>query len=306
MLLRKYNLLQIVSAVVLLPLLTSLPLPAVAETDRSAIVPELQLNILTGGDDLRGGSVAYAEIRLRNGIVLPKVNLNNGNGWGGNSNNTASLPLPAGTRLGTLDGASVTISHDGAPRNFPDGYDNWNVERVSVATPRICSTGIPVISGAGAPWMRFTGGQTFKTVPFRIPSSARNATPSELGLEIVTGGDDLRGGSVAYAEIRLRNGTVLPKINLNGGAGWGGNSTNSVSIPLPAGTKLGNLSSLTLSQDGAPRNFPDGYDNWNVDRVSVNTPELCNKGVALAAKSGRPWMRFTGGQTFKTFTLQVR
>jgi hypothetical protein len=301
----KYNLLQVVSALAILPLLASLPLPAIAEADRSAIVSELKMDILTGGDDLRGGSVAYAEIRLPNGTVLPKVNLNDGAAWGGNSNNSPTLPLPAGTRLGSLEGATVTISHDGAPRNVFDGYDNWNVDRVNVTTPTICSNSTTIARGLGRPWVRFDGGRTFKKLDFNVPAFARNLTSPTLAMDMVTGGDDLRDGSVAYGEIRLRSGRVLPKVNLNGGASWGGNSSNSVSLPLPAGTKLSSLASITLSHDGAPRRFPDGYDNWNLERVFVNTPKVCNNGVSLASVSGGPWVRFTGGLTFKEFTSHV-
>jgi hypothetical protein len=302
----KYNLLQVVSALAILPLLASLPLPAIAGADRSAIVSELKMDILTGGDNLRDGSVAYAEIRLPSGTVLPKVNLNGGAVWNDNSLHSSSLPLPAGTRLGSLDGATVTISHDGAPRRFPDGYDNWNVDRVNVTTPTICSNNVPIAKGIGRPWVRFDGGKTFKKLNFSVPSSVRNATPDAVVLDIVTGGDNLRDGSVAYGEIRLRNGRVLPKVNLNGGAVWNDNSTNSIALPLPAGTKLGSLDNITISHDGATRRFPDGYDNWNVDRAIVHTPKVCNNGISLAAEAGSPWMRFTGGETFKQFTLLVR
>jgi hypothetical protein len=303
---KKYNLFQISASVAILPLLTLPMIATSAAADPTTVVPAVQLNILTGGDDLRGGSVAYAEIRLRSGTVLPKVNLNSGTNWGNGSSNSASLPLPAGTTLGDLNAATVTISHDGAARNSLDGYDNWNVDSIRVATSRICETKISIAKGNGRPWMRFTGGKTFKSLAFRVPPTARTATPTALGLEIITGGDDLRGGSVAYAEIRLRNGTVLSKVNLNSGTNWGNNSTNLAALPLPTGTQLGDLATLTVSHDGAARNFPDGYDNWNVDTLSVNTPEICNDGITLAAPSGRPWMRFTGGKTFKTFTLRAR
>lgn len=302
----KKNLFRMVSGIALLPLLASLPMTAIAQTaDRSAPVPALQLNITTGGDDLREGSVTYAEIRLRDGRTLPKTNLNGGRGLGNNSRNSFSVSLPRGIQLGDLDAAVLTLSHDGAPRRFPDGYDNWNVDAVSVATPRVCSGGLSVASAVGRPWVRFTGGKTFEAVSFRIPSASREAIPSSLGLRIVTGGDDLREGSVAYAEIRLQDGRTLPKVNLTGGRGLGNNSNHAFSVSLPAGTRLGDLASFTLSHEGAPRRPFDGYDNWNVDSLSVTTPEVCSS-ISLANLSGRPWVRFTGGKTFETMTLRVR
>lgn len=122
----------------------------------------------------------------------------------------------------------------------------------------------------------------------------RSAVVSNLQMNILTGRDDLRDGSVAYrdgsvayAEIRLSNGRTLPRVNLNSGGSWGGNSTHSVSLPLPTGTKLEDIATFTLSHDGAARRWPDGYDNWNVDSVRVTTPEVCSS-VSLANPSGRP------------------
>ncbi len=286
----------------LFPLLTLRTLPVMA--DDLGSVPNLQLNITTGGDDLREGSVAYGEIRLLGGRTLPKINLNSGSGWGNGSNNLVTVSLPVGIKLQDLSNAVLTISQDGAPRRALDGYDNWNVEAVSVTTPRICTGGISIASSSTRPFVRFTGGKTFVNIPFRVPASVSSATPDSLGLSIATGGDDLREGSVAYAEIRLRDGSTLPKVNLNSGSAWGGGSSNSVSLPL-AGKRLGDIASLTLSHDGASRRFPDGYDNWNVDAVNVKTSEVCSS-VSLASVSGRPWMRFTGGKTFKSIKLRMK
>ena len=288
------------ASIALFPLLISPPLPAIA--DGMAVVPNLQLNITTGGDDLREGSVAYAEIRLADGRTLPKANLNSGSSWGNGSGNSVSVSLPEGIKLQDLNNAMLTISQDGAPRRALDGYDNWNLEAIGVTTPRICSGGIAISSSSAR--VRFTGAKTFVNVPFRVPAAVREATPDSLGLTIATGGDDLREGSVAYAEIRLRDGSTLPKVNLNSGSAWGNGSSNSVSLPL-AGKRLGDLASLTLSHDGASRRFPDGYDNWNVDAVGVKTSEVCSS-TSLASVSGRPWMRFTGGKTSKSIKLRVR
>ncbi len=328
------NFMRIFSGIALLPLLASLSLPAIAGdrltpaidlrdgsavflpilgspsfaaaivgVDRSAVVPSLQVNIATGGDDLRDGSVAYGEIQLRDGRVLPKVNLNGGQGWGGGSVNTVPFSLPAGITLGDLDGATMTISFDGAPRRFPDGYDNWNLESIRVATPRVCSGG-RLLTSARRPAVRFTGAKTFERVPFRVPAADSASTPGAVNLTIATGGDDLREGSVAYAEIRLKDGRTLPKVNLNGGRTWGGGSTNSVSLPL-AGKQLGDLESVTVYHDGGPRRPLDGYDNWNADVIKVTTPEACSS-VTLGQGVGRPWERFTGSLTFKPLPLSVR
>jgi hypothetical protein len=251
----------------------------------STSISGLEVTITTGGDDLRGGSVAYGIVELRGGR-REKVNLNGGRGWGNNSTNKVSIPLPGGTKLGDL--ISFTLEHDGAPRRFPDSYDNWNVDKLKVVTAKTCSAGVQLANSSGRPFVRFTGGKTFQDITLNSPSSARNTPVSRLQVTITTGGDDLRGGSVVYGEIKLQNGTTLSKVNLNQGRGWGNNSTNTVSIPLQSGTKIGDLASLRIEHDGAPRDVFQGYDNWNVDRAIVVTPETCSAGIQLYTW----WARF--------------
>jgi hypothetical protein len=267
----------------------------------STAISGLEVSITTGGDDLREGSVAYGVVELRGGRT-EKVNLNGGKSWGNNSINKVFVPLPGGAKLGDL--ISFTLEHDGAPRRWPDGYDNWNVDRLNVVTSKTCSAGVQLANYPGKPFVRFTGGKTFQDITLNQPSSARNTPISKLEVIITTGGDDLRGGAVAYGVIKLQNGKTLSKVNLNQGKGWGNNSTNTVSIPLPSGTKVGELASLRIEHDGAPRNPFEGYDNWNVDRVRVVTPETCSAGVQLINRTGQPLVRFTGGDTFRKYPIK--
>lgn len=297
------GLLLVASAIPVASILTFGQSSSAQSVPPSTEISTLQVTITTGGDDLRGGSVAYGVVELSGGR-REKVNLNGGTGWGNNSTNRVSLPLPRGTKLSDL--VSFTLEHDGAPRRWPDGYDNWNVDKLLVATPRTCFAGTQLANKSGGPFVRFTGGKTFQDIALTSPSAARNAPVSRLQVTINTGGDDLRGGAVAYGEIKLQNGTTLSKVNLNSGRGWGNNSTNTVSIPLPANTKIGDLASLRIEHDGAPRNFGEGYDNWNVDKVTVVTPETCSSGLQLINQTGRPLVRFTGGDTFKKYPINVR
>lgn len=267
----------------------------------STEISALEVTITTGSDDLREGSVAYGVVELRGGRT-EKVNLNRGRNWGNNSTSKVSLPLPKGTKLGDL--LSFTLEHDGAPRRVPDSYDNWNVDLLRVATPKTCAAGVQLANPSGKPFVRLTGGKTFQDIALNSPSSAKNTLIPSLQVAITTGGDDLRGGAVAYGVIKLQNGTTLSKVNLNQGRKWGNNSTNTVTLPLPAGTKVGDLASLRIEHDGAPRNVGEGYDNWNLDRVRVVTPETCSTPVQLINE--RPQLRFTGGNTFKKFPINLR
>jgi hypothetical protein len=287
---------QLLSGLVLLSILTLFQPSA-----RAQMVPSLEVTIGTGGDDLRNGQPIYGAIELRDGRTLSKVNLNDGRGFGGGSNHTLSMRLPAGIQLGDL--AAFTLSHDGAPRNVFDSYDNWNLDSIRVATPRVCTPGVTLASRSGRPWTRFTGSLTFQEIALAAPATAVDATPSNIQIAIGTGGDDLRGGQVAYGTLKLRNGRTLPKVSLNGGSKWGNNSNHTVSLPLPAGTRLGDLASLTLEHDGAPRNVFDSYDNWNVDTIGVTTPRTCTESRVLLNRSGRPLVRFTGAKTFERFAF---
>lgn len=265
-------------------------------------ISDLEVTITTGGDDLRGGSVAYGVVELSGGRK-EKVNLNGGRNWGNNSTNKVSVPLPKGTKLSDL--VSFTLEHDGAPRNIFDSYDNWNVDALKVTTPKTCSAAVELANRSGKPFVRLTGEKTFEDIALSSSFSTKSTPVSQLQVIITTGGDDLRGGAVAYGEIKLQNGTTLSKVNLNGGRGWGNNSINTVSIPLPSATKIGDLASLRISHDGAPRNIFETYDNWNVDRVRVVTPETCSDGVQLINKTGRPLVRFTGGDTFRKYPINL-
>jgi hypothetical protein len=110
-----------------------------------------------------------------------------------------------------------------------------------------------------------------------------------LVVEIVTGGDDLRGRSEAYFTLHYSGGTSSNEFQLNRGAGWGNNSTNTASVDLDGRISAQGIMGITIRVDGAPRSWPDGYDNWNLDRLKVSLD-----GVTLWNVGGTPLVRFTG------------
>jgi hypothetical protein len=285
----------------LLPAIVIAPVMTAAQPAKAQITPTVQVTIDTGADDLRAGAVAYGQIRLRDGRTLPKVNLNGGTSWGNNSQRT--IAMPAGVALDQLE--SLTIEHDGAPRNVFESYDNWNVNRIQVATPRICQPELQLANASGSPFFRFTGAQTFRDIPLNVSAAERDRTSNSLVVHLGTGGDDLRGGAIVYGTITLRDGRTLPTVNLNGGSGLAGGSSSRFAMPLPAGTRLGDIASLRLQHDGAPRNIFESYDNWNLDRVIVNSVPSCVEGKRLANVSGTPFVRFTGKKTFVTIPLSL-
>jgi hypothetical protein len=94
-------------------------------------------------------------------------------------------------------------------------------------------------------------------------------TVSSLKLTVQTGGDDLRGGAQAYAQIRFTDNTTTVEVSLNGGRGWGNDTTNSVDLSLPSGKTLNQLQSLTIRHDGNTTNIFESYDNWNVNLIKL-------------------------------------
>jgi hypothetical protein len=123
---------------------------------------------------------------------------------------------------------------------------------------------------------------------------------SSINVRITTGGDDLRGGSQAYGSFQLASGATLPKVSLNGGAGFPGNSVRTAAIPLSGTRTLGSLAFFTLEWDGAPRNIFDSYDNWNADQllffITPGGPGRCPNFLGAPFAPGR----MTGSRTLAT------
>jgi hypothetical protein len=185
------------------------------------------------------------------------------------------VPISGNVFVGRVAGASVS----GTWVDVPYGTNNNALDLTLSLAPNL-------MSGFGRVWQRVP---TFE-----------NLLVSSVNVTITTGGadgGDLRGGAVAYGTIELADGRMLPKVNLNGGAGWDDNSVHTVSVPLPAGTHVRDVVAFTVEHDGAPRNFFETYDNWYVERVQVS---FAMSGVSCPLQIGRSatpgWL--TGERTF--------
>ncbi len=254
-------------------------------------VRSLVVSIQTGADDLRGGAVSTAQLRLANGTVEPSINLNRGANWKKYSTNLVTLHLSRAYAPSELANAQLIINHDGAGRNFGESYDNWDVQGVTVRTPQVCSGGESLLGGNLV--KRFTGKDVSGSVKFSVAKALVNTSVQTLILTTRTGRDDLRAGGVASAQIRLQDGRTLPIVNLNHGQSWQYNSAHTVSLALPAWVKLGQLDSIVITHDGAGRNIGETYDNWDVSAISVTLPNHCET-MTLGTVNGNPWARFTG------------
>jgi hypothetical protein len=112
----------------------------------------LRITTQTGGDDLRGYNHAFFTINYTNGTSSREYLLHRGHGGGHRSEQ--NFPLDTSIALSSI--RSITIRHDGSP-NWPDGYDNWNLDHLKVALITGEGAAITVHESSGAPLIRFTG-----------------------------------------------------------------------------------------------------------------------------------------------------
>jgi hypothetical protein len=95
-----------------------------------------------------------------------------------------------------------------------------------------------------------------------------NTVVNVLKISITTGGDDLRGGSQAWAYVHLLQGSAVSEFSspLNEGANWKNNTTHERGMDLPNGTTLRDIRRFGIKfQSGGGVSG----DNWNVDRIVV-------------------------------------
>jgi hypothetical protein len=124
---------------------------------------------------------------------------------------------------------------------------------------------------------------------FTKPVGGEANCPNQFVVNIQTGGDDLRGGSQAFIRFHFQDGSYTDEFPLNGGANWGNGSWQTAACQV-GGHNPDALSGITIRHDGEPRSWPDGYDNWNLDKITINY----NYGVYLFNVGGAPLARFKG------------
>ena len=243
----------------------------VAHADVGKEILQLRTTIVTGGDDLRGGTGPNdncdVTLTFGTGASITVQNINDGAHWNNNETHTAVLPLPAGTGAGNITRFDLHTQFGGGLSG-----DNWNVNHVTLVAsllPKIVAPPVvrTLINSSGNPLIRFTGSVHDWSSAISAQSSDVNKLIQDLSLTIQTGGDDLRGGSGANDNasviLTLKSGPIT-FANINQGSHWNNNETHTVPLNLPAGTKVGDLTHLDLhTQFGGGM----GGDNWNVNKI---------------------------------------
>jgi hypothetical protein len=284
-------------------------------------ISKIVVEVKTGGDDFRPGSSIAQQLIRPDGRSEPSGNLryweiSDGSygyslsrqslGIGAGETKKYFIDLPRAMTLQEVRAYSLKLTFDGAPRNTVDSYDNWNIDQILVYTQGICPglEGIELSSvgynrSQQRTWRRMSGENRKQRIPMRITGDAGNERITKLEAEFVTGPDDLRGGAIASAIVRLIDGTEYPPVSLNRGEGWGGGSSKRVDINLPGPTLLSSIDYIEIGFDGAGRSFGEGYDNWDIQSVAISSLEAC-KTNHLFLQKGTPWWRASAENNEKT------
>jgi hypothetical protein len=196
------------------------------------------------------------------------------------------VPDFANVFAGTRDGNIVRGSWADVPYGRALGAGNLDLRVDGDRMVRTRVTG----GFAGTEWTRLhvNRDSVISALEIRVMTAARIATGRPP--------DDLRQGSVAWGTVALTAGRTLPRVNLNEGRVLNPGQTDSTTISLPPGTRIRDLESFILESDGAPRNFGETYDNWDVGSVEIafrfdGSPCSTSR---LLSRSGLPLQRLTG------------
>ncbi len=224
------------------------------------MIRELILSFHTGSDDLRG----------RNDNINLIVNLSDGTRGELYPNiNLGARWLPTYT-----ESARVVLTKPITPQQIRDltfvdtfgggsGGDNWDMQQLTVHA-RGGGNLDKILQTAG--FKRFTGDDKQLVVSINQPV-ANAGQVAQLSFEIRTGGDDLRGGNDNLGiQIHFADGSIQFQPNVNHGARWADNSTNTVSVPLNKPVVPGQIKAIDLLTT-----FSGGMggDNWNMDSLRV-------------------------------------
>lgn len=150
---------------------------------------------------------------------------------------------------------------------------------------------------------RMTRGSAAATSRLERCGGAGAASPTEavssIRVTMRTGGDDLRGNSHVYLQLGLPG---FAERSLNGGAGLGGGSVVSYTVPLPAGTTAGAIASVGLRFHSGDCLFCT-TDNWNLDDLNVELMTPTGAVRSFVRRIGTPLVRFTGSTN--RYTLET-
>jgi hypothetical protein len=256
-------------------------------------ISEIIFEIRTGSDDLRGGNDNLNLTFYFN--TLPPQTINNINRsarWIGNY--TETVPVRLTTPVPPAEFRTVTLT-----TTFGGGVsgDNWNMDCIKVYTPDYKE----LLFRAGTPLKRFTGSAKTYSAPLTYNPSG-DGKARELIIEIVTGGDDLRGGNDnVNLTVLYKDGSKQVFNNLNRGTGLGGGSYAVYTVFLSKAVPVTEIKEMVMNTT-----FGGGLsgDNWNLQELRI-----CARGGGFVKEiykeRGTPLKRFTGSDQNLNLTVKT-
>jgi hypothetical protein len=108
---------------------------------------QINLKITTGSDDLRRNANVFFQLNFTDGtssgeFVVHRDGGTLGTGFPHDSRKEINIALPSAVNLSNI--RSITIRHDGSPRDMFDSYDNWDLQGLQVSL--LSRSGISVTS----------------------------------------------------------------------------------------------------------------------------------------------------------------
>ena len=271
-----------------LPAPAALP-PQAPAAPAEELVESLTVEIVTGGDDLRGASQAFAFAKFaKPGDPQIEHNLNSGLGWADNSVQRVTFQIPP-RPLNELVGFGIRFASSGDDFNA----DNWNMDAVKV-TYNMRSRSGTLLERKGQPFWRFQKNalQTWQTeLVTQMPSADTPITI--LSAEVITGEDDLRSDSsaVLFVKVDLGDGEtrIIESPNINFGSGRGTGDPSSVNLKMPLRTLWRDIKDIGIKFNSPSSDLT--ADNWNVEEVKLIYRNASGFGTLLIVQ-GHPVWRF--------------
>lgn len=311
------------------------PLPPQASPSVIVTPPsdnKIDIDIKTGIDNLEMKPFqdnVEIRIKIRNKPDAVLVNANNGQNWPNNSIKRVTVPLPADITIDELIEMQVirNFKNGGATTifNIPE-KDNWNVDKIT-STARIKVNGIlktfrfaDFISSTGSnPMFRFVyeggngrnEGQIFKGFLNNVGSgTSTSTTPAVveakpvIKIDILTGGDDLRGGNDnlnVMIRLKVRPVRNISLNNINNGESWGNFTEKRITKTITAAPfTFDDIEDIILRHTGGL--YGMGIDNWYLDKLKI-TLTIAGETRILVDQVGAPIHYFQGNSRSKTIQI---
>lgn len=264
-------------------------------------VDEFRVSVRTGGDNLRPGSRAFFQVKLRNGwrfehrLTARPVELPD------HSAIQQSFRLPRLVEAADIESVALRYEAD----HHGGSTDEWTVQGFSVEARRALTTTEyfagrtphlrTMLAEEYAAETRFATSRSetvfFHTYAATIPEDAR------LTLMMRTGGDDFRGGSYAHLRVLLNDGGFHETRLNSHGEGWGSNTTTTRTINLPAWIQLRHVRDWGVRFESGRRDWM-GDDQWTLDSFSVTWDSSLVAAPGMVFGTGRSPHHFPESATW--------